>query len=133
VNEAWLDELAWDEQGLIPALAQDAGTGEVLMMAWMNREALAATAEQGVAVYYSRSRGRLWRKGERSGHTQRVRTIRVDCDADVILLQVEQVGGVACHTGRRTCFYRELRDGAWETVEPVVKDPRTIYGNGDSD
>ncbi|MBA1147965.1 phosphoribosyl-AMP cyclohydrolase [Ectothiorhodospiraceae bacterium WFHF3C12] len=124
----WLDQIAWNEQGLVPAVAQDAASGEVLMMAWMDREALAETARTGVAVYFSRSRGRLWRKGESSGHTQRVHAIRIDCDADVVLLQVEQVGGIACHTGRRTCFYRELRDGAWTEIAPVLKDPESIYG-----
>ena len=124
----WLDQIAWNEQGLVPAVAQDAASGEVLMMAWMDREALAETARTGVAVYFSRSRGRLWRKGASSGHTQRVHAIRIDCDADVVLLQVEQVGGIACHTGRRSCFYRELRDGAWTEIAPVLKDPESIYG-----
>ncbi|MFV8836283.1 phosphoribosyl-AMP cyclohydrolase [Aquisalimonas sp.] len=123
----WLDELQWGETGLLPAIAQDAETGEALMVAWMNRDALAATAERGEAVYWSRSRGRFWHKGEESGHTQTVREIRIDCDADVILLRVEQHGGIACHTGRRSCFYRRLRDGHWETVDAVVRDPREIY------
>ncbi|MBS0368788.1 MAG: phosphoribosyl-AMP cyclohydrolase [Proteobacteria bacterium] len=127
-NSAWLDELAWDKDGLIPAIAQDAETGDVLMFAWMNREALAKTAELGEAVYFSRSRGRLWHKGEESGHTQKIREIRVDCDNDVVLLKIEQVGGIACHTGRRSCFFQKyFADGRWETVEPVLKDPKDIY------
>lgn len=129
MSTEWLDALAWNEAGLVPAVAQDAASGEVLMMAWMNREALAETADSGIAVYYSRSRGRLWRKGESSGHTQRVRAIQLDCDADVVLLQVEQAGGIACHTGRRSCFYRELRDGQWVEIAPVLKDPESIYGD----
>lgn len=132
MNDEWLDQVAWDAQGLIPAIAQQAQTGEVLMMAWMNREALAETAHSGVAVYYSRSRDRLWRKGETSGHTQRVHRIRLDCDADVVLLEVEQLGGIACHTGRRSCFYRELVDHKWEEAAPVIKDPESIYGEGES-
>ncbi|MBS0346912.1 MAG: phosphoribosyl-AMP cyclohydrolase [Proteobacteria bacterium] len=127
-NSAWLDELAWDKDGLIPAIAQDAETGDVLMFAWMNREALAKTAELGEAVYFSRSRGRLWHKGEESGHTQKIREIRVDCDNDVVLLKIEQVGGIACHTGRRSCFFQKyFADGRWEAVEPVLKDPKDIY------
>ncbi|WP_374486296.1 phosphoribosyl-AMP cyclohydrolase [Zoogloea sp.] len=125
---AWLDELAWDKDGLIPAIAQDAETGDVLMFAWMNREALAKTAELGEAVYFSRSRGRLWHKGEESGHTQKIREIRVDCDSDVVLLKIEQVGGIACHTGRRSCFFQKyFAGGRWEAVEPVLKDPKDIY------
>lgn len=127
-NSAWLDELAWDKDGLIPAIAQDAETGDVLMFAWMNREALARTAETGEAVYFSRSRGRLWHKGEESGHTQRIREIRIDCDNDVVLLKIEQVGGIACHTGRRSCFFQKyLADGSWSAVDPVLKDPKDIY------
>ena len=127
-NSAWLDELAWDKDGLIPAIAQDAETGDVLMFAWMNREALARTAETGEAVYFSRSRGRLWHKGEESGHTQKIREIRIDCDNDVVLLEIEQVGGIACHTGRRSCFFQKyFADGRWEAVEPVLKDPKEIY------
>ncbi|QKT03185.1 phosphoribosyl-AMP cyclohydrolase [Ectothiorhodospiraceae bacterium 2226] len=126
--EQWLDEVRWDAAGLVPAVAQDAASGRILMLAWMNREALALTAREGRAVYYSRSRQRLWHKGEESGHVQRVREIRLDCDADVIVLQVEQVGGIACHTGRTSCFYRRLHEGRWETVEPVLKDPAQIYG-----
>ncbi len=123
----WLDAIAWDGQGLAPAIAQDAFTHEVLMVAWMNREALARTAELGEAVYFSRSRQRLWHKGEESGHTQRVVEIRTDCDSDVILLKVEQTGGIACHTGRRSCFFNKLETGVWQDVEPVLKDPKEIY------
>ena len=128
---AWLDELAFDRDGLIPAIAQDAHNGTVLMMAWMNAEAVAETARSGRAVYFSRSRGRLWRKGEESGHVQHVREIRLDCDGDVVLLRVEQVGGIACHTGRERCFYRKLEtDGGqarWVETDPVLKDPESIY------
>ncbi|QXP85607.1 phosphoribosyl-AMP cyclohydrolase [Methylococcus sp. Mc7] len=124
----WLDEIRWTADGLVPVVAQEAGTGQVLMVAWMNREALALTAEEGYAVYWSRSRGRLWRKGEESGHRQKVLEIRLDCDEDVVLLKVEQAGGIACHTGRHHCFYRVLKDGRWETVEPVLKSPDSIYG-----
>ena len=124
----WLNEVKWDEQGLVPAIAQDADSGEVLMFAWRNREALERTADSGEAVYWSRSRRKLWFKGEESGHVQRVREIRVDCDADVVLLKIEQVGGIACHTGRRSCFFQKLLgDGRWEAVEPVLKDPKDIY------
>jgi phosphoribosyl-AMP cyclohydrolase len=125
---SWVDDIAWNEHGLVPAIAQDADSGEVLTLAWMNRDALARTAETSLAHYWSRSRGKLWQKGEQSGHLQRVREIRLDCDNDVILLLVEQVGGIACHTGRRRCFYQRLEDGAWRTVEPVLKEPRAIYG-----
>jgi len=125
----WLDEGAWDAQGLVPAIAQDAVTGEVLMFAWMNREALALTAETGHAVYWSRSRGRLWHKGEESGHTQKVLELRVDCDKDVVLLKIEQIGGIACHTGRRSCFFNRLENAGWQDVEPVLKDPKLIYGD----
>jgi phosphoribosyl-AMP cyclohydrolase len=128
-NPDWLDAIRWTEDGLVPAIAQDAETGDILMMAWMNRESLRLTAEEGQAVYWSRSRGKLWRKGETSGHQQVIRDIRLDCDEDVILLKVEQKGGIACHTGRRSCFYRTLKDGQWVSVEPVIKDPGTIYGN----
>jgi phosphoribosyl-AMP cyclohydrolase len=123
----WLDEVRWTEDGLVPAIAQEAGTGQVLMVAWMNREALELTVAEGHAVYWSRSRRKLWRKGEESGHRQKVHEIRLDCDEDVILLSVEQVGGIACHTGRHHCFFRVLKDGRWETVEPVLKSPATIY------
>jgi phosphoribosyl-AMP cyclohydrolase len=125
--EGWLAEIRWDEQGLVPAIAQDAASGKILMVAWMNRDALAETAASGRAVYWSRSRGRLWRKGEESGHVQRVRELRLDCDGDVVLLAVEQEGGIACHTGRESCFFRRLENGAWQTVEPVLKDPESIY------
>ena len=127
---SWLDELSWDDQGLIPAIAQEEGSGDVLMLAWMSREALAKTAETGRAVYFSRSRGRLWTKGEESGNVQVVHEIRVDCDQDVILLKVTQLGhepGIACHTGRHSCFFRVYRDGAWHVVDPVLKDPKLIY------
>jgi phosphoribosyl-AMP cyclohydrolase len=126
----WLDEVKWDAQGLVPAVAQEFGTNDVLMVAFMNREALARTAELGEAVYWSRSRGRLWRKGEESGHVQKVHELRLDCDADVVLLKVTQLGhepGIACHTGRHSCFFRRYDDGAWQTVEPVLKDPERIY------
>ena len=125
--DGWLDEILWDVQGLVPAIAQDAVTGEVLMFAWMNREALALTAESGHAVYWSRSRGRLWHKGEESGHSQKVLELRVDCDKDVVLLKIEQVGGIACHTGRRSCFFNRLDNSGWQDVEPVLKDPKEIY------
>jgi phosphoribosyl-AMP cyclohydrolase len=124
---SWLDEIRWDENGLVPAIAQDAASGRILMVAWMNREALAQTAGKGEAVYWSRSRNRLWHKGEESGHVQKVHEIRLDCDEDVIVLQVEQQGGIACHTGRQSCFYRVLKDGVWEAVDPVLKDPKDIY------
>lgn len=127
---AWLDEVRWTPDGLVPAIAQEAGTGQILMVAWMNREALELTAQEGHAVYWSRSRQKLWRKGEESGHRQKVHEIRLDCDEDVILLQVEQIGGIACHTGRHHCFFRVLREGRWETVDPVLKSPETIYRSG---
>ncbi len=124
---SWLDEIRWDDKGLAPAIAQDAQTGRILMVAWMNRESLALTAEKGEAIYWSRSRNKLWHKGEESGHVQKVKEIRLDCDEDVIVLQVEQQGGIACHTGRESCFYRVLKDGAWQAVDPVLKDPSEIY------
>lgn len=129
VNDTrWLNEVTWDDQGLIPVIAQDAATGEVLMFAWMNREALARTVESGEAVYWSRSRRKIWHKGEESGHVQKVLEIRLDCDGDVVLLKVEQQGGIACHTGRRSCFFTRLHDGSqWQAVEPVLKDPKDIY------
>ena len=123
----WLDEVQWDAQGLVPAIAQDAVSGDVLMCAWMNRDALAATVESGYAVYWSRSRGRLWRKGEVSGNTQKVLDLLVDCDKDVVLLKVEQLGGIACHTGRRSCFFHGLGDSGWQAIAPVLKDPKEIY------
>ncbi|HAC30643.1 phosphoribosyl-AMP cyclohydrolase [Marinobacter sp. LM1] len=129
VQPDWLDDIQWTEDGLVPAIAQDADNGDVLMMAWMNRESLRLTVEEGQAVYWSRSRGKLWRKGESSGHQQVLRDIRLDCDADVVLLKVEQKGGIACHTGRRSCFYRTLKDGQWVSADPVLKDPNTIYGS----
>jgi phosphoribosyl-AMP cyclohydrolase len=132
-NRLWLDEVAWDDQGLVPAIAQDAVSGEVLMFAWMNREALALTAETGHAVYWSRSRGRLWHKGEESGHMQKVLELRVDCDKDVVLLRIEQIGGIACHTGRRSCFFNRLESSGWQDVEPVLKDPKLIYGDKSRD
>ncbi|HSJ49273.1 MAG TPA: phosphoribosyl-AMP cyclohydrolase [Gammaproteobacteria bacterium] len=124
---AWLDEVQWTEDGLVPVIAQDAASGEILMFAWMNREALALTVQEGRAVYWSRSRQRLWPKGEESGHVQWVKDIRLDCDKDVVLLKIEQVGGIACHTGRRSCFFHRLEDGEWRAVEPVLKDPAEIY------
>ncbi|MCW9060041.1 MAG: phosphoribosyl-AMP cyclohydrolase [Gammaproteobacteria bacterium] len=124
---AWLDEVQWTEDGLVPVIAQDAASGEILMFAWMNREALAMTVREGRAVYWSRSRGRLWPKGEESGHVQWIKDIRLDCDKDVVLLKIEQVGGIACHTGRRSCFFHRLEAGQWRAVEPVLKDPRDIY------
>ena len=130
---SWLDEVKWDANGLVPAIAQEAGTNDVLMLAFMNREALARTVELGEAVYWSRSRGRLWRKGEESGNVQKVRELRLDCDNDVVLLKVEQTGqaagepAIACHTGRHSCFFQCHENGAWQTVEPVLKDPERIY------
>ena len=123
----WLNTVRWDDKGLVPAIAQDAKSGKILMVAWMNREALQLTAEQGHAVYWSRSQKKLWHKGEESGHQQIIRDIRLDCDEDVILLSVEQKGGIACHTGRESCFYRHLRNEHWETTDPVLKDPDSIY------
>lgn len=126
----WLSQVHWDAQGLIPAIAQEAATGDVLMLAWMNREALQQTAALGRAVYFSRSRGKLWYKGEESGHVQQVHEIRVDCDKDVILLKVTQTGhvpGIACHTGRHSCFFSLLKEGVWQAVDPVLKDPAKIY------
>jgi phosphoribosyl-AMP cyclohydrolase len=123
----WLDDIQWGPDGLVPAIAQEAGTGKVLMVAWMNREALQLTVESGMAVYWSRSRKRLWRKGEESGHVQKVVELRLDCDEDVLLLQVDQVGGIACHTGRHNCFFHKLVDGQWVEVDPVLKDPTRIY------
>lgn len=123
----WLDEVHFDANGLIPAIAQDVYSGKILMMAWMNREALQLTADKKEAVYWSRSRGKLWHKGEESGHTQKVMDIFFDCDEDVILLKVEQQGGIACHTGRHSCFYRQLKGDRWVEIEPVIKDPDEIY------
>jgi len=124
---SWIDQINWNSDGLVPAIAQDAKTGRILMMAWMNKESLQLTAQLNQAVYWSRSRKKIWHKGETSGHTQQVHEIRLDCDEDVIILQVEQIGGIACHTGRESCFYRTLKDGQWQIVEPVLKDPSEIY------
>ncbi|MCG6976925.1 MAG: phosphoribosyl-AMP cyclohydrolase [Acidiferrobacterales bacterium] len=128
MTENWLDQIQWNDQGLVPAIAQESGTGKVLMVAWMNRDALSETARSGRAVYWSRSRKKLWHKGEESGHVQKVSEIRLDCDNDVILLQVEQVGGIACHTGRHNCFFQVLRDDQWVAVDPVLKSEAEIYG-----
>ena len=124
---SWLDEIRFTEDGLIPAISQDSTTGKILMFAWMNRESLALTVENGYAVYWSRSRQKLWRKGEESGHQQKIVSIQLDCDEDVLLLKIEQQGGIACHTGRESCFYRQLIDSEWQTVEAVVKNPDEIY------
>jgi phosphoribosyl-AMP cyclohydrolase len=124
----WLETIKWDRDGLVPAIAQETGSGKVLMVAWMNREALVETARTSKAVYWSRSRQRLWRKGEESGHEQIVRDIRLDCDSDVVLLSVEQLGGIACHTGRKHCFFQQLQGDRWVTVEPVLKPESEIYG-----
>lgn len=124
----WLDEVKWDENGLVPAIAQDASSGQVLMVAWMDRAALAETEKTDRAVYWSRSRSRIWRKGEESGHVQAVKEMRLDCDGDVVLLKVEQAGGIACHTGRAHCFYRKLDAGKWVIKEPILRDPGQIYG-----
>jgi phosphoribosyl-AMP cyclohydrolase len=126
----WMDHIKWNADGLVPVIAQAAVSGKVLMMAWMNREALQRTLATGNAVYWSRSRSRLWHKGESSGNVQAVRGIRLDCDGDTILLEVEQGGGVACHTGRESCFFQQLQSGRWVVVEPVLKDPREMYGHG---
>ena len=129
----WLDTVRWDDKGLVPVIAQEAASGDVLMFAWMNREALQKTAELGQAVYFSRSRSRLWHKGEASGHFQQVHEIRIDCDSDVVLLKVTQLGhaldqaGIACHTGRHSCFFSLYKDGQWVAVDPVLKDPASIY------
>ncbi len=131
VNEDWMDQIKWTADGLLPVIAQDTETDTVLMMAWMNREALAATRESGFAVYWSRSRGRLWRKGESSGNAQRVNELRLDCDGDTLLLKVQQIGGVACHTGRQHCFYRRLDEAGWTAVEAVIRDPAQMYGDAD--
>jgi len=124
---SWLDEVPWNEHELVAVVTQDFSSGRILTVAWMNRDALQKTAETNQAVYWSRSRKKLWRKGEESGNTQRVREIRIDCDADAILLKVEQVGGIACHTGRESCFFRKLENGKWVTLDPVLKDPALIY------
>ncbi|HHZ87849.1 MAG TPA: phosphoribosyl-AMP cyclohydrolase [Chromatiaceae bacterium] len=126
-TQDWLDEIKWTD-GLLPAIAQEHDSGKVLMVAWMNREALSLTVATGHAVYWSRSRQKLWHKGEESGHQQIVHELRLDCDNDVLLLSVEQKGGIACHTGRHNCFFKRLKEGEWETIEPVLKDPKDIYG-----
>ncbi len=123
----WLDRINWGADGLVPAVTQETGSGRVLTVAWVNREALQQTAATGEAHYWSRSRKKLWHKGEESGHVQKVKAVRLDCDADVVLFEVEQVGGIACHTGRHSCFFHELRNGSWVEVDPVLKDPKTIY------
>jgi phosphoribosyl-AMP cyclohydrolase len=129
LTDHWLDQIKWDDNGLVPAIAQDYKTGQVLMMAWMNRESLALTEQEQRAVYWSRSRMRLWRKGEESGHVQKLHNIHLDCDADVILLTVEQVGGIACHTGRPHCFFKRLEAGQWHENVAVAKDPKEIYNH----
>lgn len=129
MSKEWLDAIKWDDRGLVPAIAQDAETNEILMVAWMNAESLELSMQEGRAIYWSRSRKKLWRKGEESGNVQLLREMRLDCDADVVLLKVEQIGSVACHTGRRSCFYRKLDDNSltWDTVEQVLKDPNEMY------
>lgn len=123
----WLDEVNWDANGLVPVIAQEHDTGDVVMFAWMNREALQLSSETKQAVYWSRSRNRLWRKGEESGHVQKIHEIRLDCDEDVVLLKIEQVGGIACHTGRHSCFFKKLENENWLVDQPVIKDPQEIY------
>ena len=127
MKDDWLETVKWDANGLVPAIAQDAATSRVLTLAWMNRESLAKTVATGEAHYWSRSRARLWKKGEESGHVQKVREVRLDCDEDVVLLEVEQAGGIACHTGRQSCFFRRLESGRWVAVDPVLRDPGEIY------
>ena len=127
MSEAWLDEIKWDENGLVPAIAQDSITGRILMFAWMNRESLKQTVDTGRAVYWSRSRKKLWPKGEESGHVQRIKELRLDCDNDVLLLSIEQVGGIACHTGRESCFYKKFENNAWQETDQVIKNPNVIY------
>ena len=128
MTDEWLNAVKWDADGLVPAISQEVSTGKVLTLAWMNRESLAATVKEGRAVYWSRSRGKLWRKGEESGHVQKVREIRIDCDNDAVLLIVEQQGGIPCHTGRERCFFQRLENGRWVAVEPVLKSEQEIYG-----
>ena len=127
MSDNWLSKINWSSDGLVPAIAQDAETGRVLMVAWMDRDALKRTVALGEAVYWSRSRKKLWHKGEESGHVQRVKEIRLDCDQDVLLLQIEQHGGIACHTGRESCFFSKLENGQWVETDPVLKDPKDIY------
>ena len=129
MNDNWLNKINWSNEGLVPAIAQDSATGRVLMVTWMNRESLELSAKTGVAVYWSRSRKKLWRKGEESGHTQSIVEMRLDCDEDVILLKVEQKGGIACHTGRESCFFQKLEDGHWVVTDEVIKAPEEIYGS----
>ena len=129
MKDEWLNRINWAQDGLVPAVAQEAGSGRVLTVAWMNREALGRTVASGEAHYWSRSRRKLWRKGEESGHVQKVKSVRLDCDEDVILLEVEQVGGIACHTGRHSCFFQKLEGGRWVAADPVLKDPQQIYKN----
>jgi phosphoribosyl-AMP cyclohydrolase len=124
---SFVDDILWNSDGLAPAIAQDAKTGKILMVAWMNREALQLTVTENRAIYWSRSRQKLWRKGEESGNVQQLKELRIDCDKDVIMMQVEQVGGIACHTGRVSCFYRVLKDGQWTSVDPVIKNPKELY------
>jgi phosphoribosyl-AMP cyclohydrolase len=128
MSSGWLDEVQWDENGLVPAIAQDASSGQVLMVAWMNRDALSETVQSARAVYWSRSRSRIWRKGEESGHIQTVQEVQLDCDGDVVLLKVDQAGGIACHTGRANCFFRKLEAGKWVVTQPVLVEPDEIYG-----
>jgi phosphoribosyl-AMP cyclohydrolase len=128
VENSILEEIKWNEAGLVPAIAQQFDSGKVLMVAWMNREALTTTIAEGRAVYFSRSRQKLWRKGEESGHVQELKEIRIDCDSDVVLMQVNQIGGIACHTGRHHCFYKRYENGGWNDVEPVIKNQKEIYG-----
>jgi len=127
MSEQWLDEIQWTDEGLVPVIAQEVDTGKILMFAWMNRESLRLTVETGHAVYWSRSRQKLWHKGEESGNQQLISDIRIDCDNDVVLITIEQRGGIACHTGRHSCFFKQLKDGGWCTVDPVIKDPKDIY------
>jgi phosphoribosyl-AMP cyclohydrolase len=127
MTDVWLNKINWAQDGLVPAVAQEAGSGRVLMVAWMNRDALRKTVATGEAHYWSRSRKKIWHKGEESGHVQKVRSVRLDCDEDVVMLEVDQVGGIACHTGRHSCFFQELRDGLWVSVDPIIKDPAEIY------
>jgi phosphoribosyl-AMP cyclohydrolase len=130
-DASWLAEVKWTEDGLVPAIVQDYASGRVLMLAWMNRAALEETAASGRAVFWSRSRRSVWRKGEQSGHVQRVRELCLDCDGDTVLLRVDQEGGIACHTGRQSCLFRRLQDGRWEVIDPVLKNPADIYGDSE--
>ena len=127
MSDDWIDRIKWQQDGLVPVVAQEAGSGRVLTVAWMNREALGRTVQSGEAHYWSRSRRKLWRKGEESGHVQKVKSVRLDCDEDVVLLEVEQAGGIACHTGRHSCFFQRLEGGRWVVTDPVLKDPKDIY------